>query len=48
MLRGERLSFRLLAGGRNYEFSGTVKGGVIEGTVEGAGTKRPWRAAAAK
>jgi SAM-dependent methyltransferase len=47
-LRGERLSFRLLAAGRSYEFSGTVKGGAIEGTVQGAGTKGAWRAAAAK
>ena len=47
-LRGERLVFRVLSGGRNYEFTGMVKSGVIEGTVEGAGTKAPWSAATAK
>jgi len=47
-LRGERLSFRLLAGGRSYEFNATVKAGAIEGMVEGAGTKASWSAAPAK
>jgi len=48
-LRGEQLSFRLLAAGRNYEFTGTVKGDVIEGTVSGPGLKgAAWSAAAAK
>ncbi|MCX7962131.1 MAG: class I SAM-dependent methyltransferase [Burkholderiales bacterium] len=46
-LRGERLSFRLFAAGRNYEFTGTVKGGTIEGTVEGPGLKAAaWSAVA--
>jgi hypothetical protein len=47
-LRGERLSFRLLAGGRGYEFRGIVKAGEIEGTVEGAGLKSAWSAALAR
>jgi Histone methylation protein DOT1 len=48
-LRGEKISFRLLANGRNYEFSGTVKGNsIVDGTVEGAGTKAAWSAALAK
>jgi hypothetical protein len=48
IVRGEKISFRLLANGRNYEFTGTVKGGVIDGTVEGGGTKAAWSAALAK
>lgn len=48
-LRGEKLSFRLALGGRNYEFSGTVKGdAIVEGTVAGPGTKGTWTAALAK
>lgn len=47
-LRGEKISFRLMANGRNYDFNGTVKGNVIDGTVEGAGTKAAWTAALAK
>jgi hypothetical protein len=38
-LRGDKLSFRLA--GRKGEFSGTVKGGAIEGTLDG---KAPWSA----
>jgi hypothetical protein len=38
-LRGDKLSFRL--SGRKGEFSGTVKGGAIEGMVDG---KAPWTA----
>src|SRR5882762_10165684 len=38
-LRGDKLSFRLA--GRKGEFSGTVKGGAIEGTLDG---KTPWTA----
>jgi hypothetical protein len=48
IVRGEKISFRLLANGRSYEFTGTVKGGVIDGTVEGGGTKAAWSAALAK
>jgi len=47
-LRGERLSFKLALGGRSYEFTGTVKGRSIEGTVEGAGTRGSWSAAPAR
>ncbi|HZE60878.1 MAG TPA: methyltransferase domain-containing protein [Burkholderiales bacterium] len=38
-LRGDKLTFRLA--GRKGEFSGTVKAGAIEGTVDG---KQPWSA----
>jgi hypothetical protein len=47
-LRGEQLSFRLVHGGRSYAFSGTVKGGAIEGVVEGAGLRAAWSASAAR
>ena len=43
-MRGERLTFRLPLGGKTYEFTGTVKGQSIDGTVEGAA----WSAASAK
>ncbi|HYR37205.1 MAG TPA: methyltransferase domain-containing protein, partial [Burkholderiales bacterium] len=39
-LRGDKLTFRLA--GRKGEFSGTVKGGAIEGMLDG---KTPWNAA---
>jgi hypothetical protein len=41
-LRGDRLSFRLA--GRKGEFSGQVKGGSIEGTLDRGGTRTPWSA----
>jgi methyltransferase family protein len=41
-LRGERISFRL--SGRKGEFTGLVKGNVIEGMVETGATKAPWSA----
>jgi Methyltransferase domain len=41
-LRGDRLSFRLA--GRKGEFSGQVKGGSIEGTLDSGGTRTPWSA----
>jgi SAM-dependent methyltransferase len=46
-LRGERLSFRLALGSKSYEFTGTVKGKSIEGSVAdvGGGTQSPWSAA---
>ena len=45
-LRGERLSFRLALGGKTYEFTGTVKGNSIDGSiVDAAGTKTAWSAA---
>ena len=48
-LRGERFSFRLAHGGRTYEFTGFVKDGAIEGTVDGGGLKAvAWSAAPAK
>jgi len=48
-LRGEKLSFRLGLGGKDYEFSGTVKGdAIVEGTVAGGGTKASWTASLVK
>ena len=41
-LRGDRLSFRLA--GRKGEFSGQIKGGSIEGTLDSGGTRSPWSA----
>jgi hypothetical protein len=49
-LRGERLSFKLPLGGKSYDFSGTIKGNSIDGTVTdvGAGTKAAWSASPGK
>ncbi len=48
-LRGERFTFKLALGGRTYDFTGSVKGNAIEGTVEGGGLKAAaWSAAQAK
>ena len=48
-LRGERFSFKLALGGKTYDFTGSIKGGAIEGTVEGGGAKAAaWSAAVAK
>jgi SAM-dependent methyltransferase len=46
-LRGERFTFKLALGGRTYDFTGTVKGSLMEGTVTdvGGGTKAAWSAA---
>jgi hypothetical protein len=44
-LRGEQLSFRLAAGGRTWEFGGTVRGGLIEGIAQEGSIKAPWSAA---
>ncbi len=41
-LRGDRLSFRLA--GHKGEFTGQVKGGSIEGTLDAGGAKTPWSA----
>jgi hypothetical protein len=41
-LRGDRISFRLA--GRRGEFTGLVRGGSIEGTVESGATRAPWSA----
>ena len=38
-LRGERFTFKLALGGKTYDFTGFIKGGSIEGAVEGAGLK---------
>ncbi|MEO8145812.1 MAG: methyltransferase domain-containing protein [Betaproteobacteria bacterium] len=45
-MRGERLTFRLPLAGKTYEFTGTVKGQSIDGTVEGGDGKSAWSAAA--
>ena len=44
-LRGERFTFKLALGGRTYDFTGTVKGSTMEGTVDGGGQKAAWSAA---
>ena len=44
-LRGERFSFKLALGGKTYDFTGTIKGGSMEGTVDGGGLKAAWSAA---
>ncbi len=44
-VQGETLSFRLLANGRSYDFSGQVRGGEIKGTVAGGGERVAWSAA---
>ncbi|OGA95346.1 MAG: hypothetical protein A3G27_06690 [Betaproteobacteria bacterium RIFCSPLOWO2_12_FULL_66_14] len=45
-LRGERFTFKLALGGKTYDFTGLIKGGSIEGTVEGGGLKAAaWSAA---
>jgi hypothetical protein len=41
-LRGEHLSFKLA--GRKGEFTGQVKGGSIEGSLDSGGAKTPWSA----
>ena len=43
-LRGERLTFKLAAGGRTWDFTGTIKAGAIKGSVEGGGVKSAWSA----
>ena len=44
-LRGEKLEFRLVTGGKVMNFTGSIKGAAIEGVVESAGVKTPWSAA---
>jgi len=46
-MRGERISYKLPMNGRTYDFTGTVKGSTMEGTVAdvGGGTKAAWSAA---
>ncbi|MGH8676706.1 MAG: SAM-dependent methyltransferase [Burkholderiales bacterium] len=43
-IRGERISFKLLSGGKNWQFTGLLKPNGIEGMVEGDGAKSPWSA----
>ena len=49
-LRGDRLNFRLVLDGKNYEFSGTVKGSSMDGALVdiGSGTRSAWSAAVAR
>ena len=45
-LRGERFTFRLALGCKSYDFTATIRGSAIEGTVEGDGLKAAaWSAA---
>ena len=46
-LRGDKLDFRLVTGGKVMNFTGSIKAGAIEGVVESAGVKTPWSAAPA-
>jgi hypothetical protein len=46
LLRGEQISFRVA--GRKGDFTGHVKGGAIEGTVQLGRTRAPWRAVLSK
>jgi len=49
LMNGEVLKFKLLVGGKYFDFVGTVKDGSIEGTVEGEGLKpATWSASTAK
>lgn len=47
-LRGEQISFRLAVAGKNYDLTGTVRGGAIEGVVDVGGVRSAWSAAAAR
>jgi hypothetical protein len=48
-LRGERFTFKLTLGSRTYDFTGQVRDGAIEGTVDGGSLKAAaWSAAAAR
>ena len=47
-LKGERLSFKLALGGRSYDFSGTVRGQSMAGSVDVGGGKAAWSAAQMK
>jgi SAM-dependent methyltransferase len=49
-LRGERFTFKLTLEGKSYDFTGTLKGGSIAGTVAdlGGGTSAAWSAAPGK
>jgi hypothetical protein len=43
-LRGERFSFKLASAGKTWDFTGQLKGGALEGTVESGGVKSAWSA----
>ncbi len=43
-MKGDRLSFKLALGGSTYDFSGTVRGTSIDGTLDGGGGKAAWSA----
>ena len=48
-MHGEVVKFRLLAGSRSYDFTGTVRGDAIEGTLTGGELKSAsWSAARGK
>jgi protein-L-isoaspartate O-methyltransferase len=47
-IQGAQIVFHLHAHGQSQAFTGTVKDGAIEGTVEGGGVKAAWSATAAK
>ena len=47
-LKGERLSFKLALGGRSYDFTGTVRGQAIAGSVDVGGGKAAWSASITK
>jgi hypothetical protein len=48
-LHGERFTFKLALGGKRYDFTATIKGGSITGTVDGDGLKAAaWSAAPAR
>ena len=46
-LRGERLTFKLAAANKSWDFTGTLKSGALEGMVDAGGVKSPWSAAPA-
>lgn len=47
-VKGDEITFELVAGGRLLEFSGRVNGDTMQGTVSGGGISGAWTAAAAK
>ena len=47
-LRGEQLSFKLALAGKTYDFTGTLRSGAIDGSVEVGGARAPWSAAPAR
>ena len=47
-MKGEQIGFKLALGGRQYTFSGTVKGEAIDGVVDGLAGKAAWSAQRAR